>query len=85
MKKRAVAILMSLALAIGNMIPMPVYAAQEATEESTEEITVEEEAGGTEEKDESEEAEGAELRWSVRPVQQRNLRRLGKTAEGRPQ
>ena len=42
MKKRAVAILMSLALAIGNMIPMPVYAAQEATEESTEEITVEE-------------------------------------------
>ena len=60
MKKRAVAILMSLALAIGNMIPMPVYAAQEATEESTEEITVEEEAGGTEEKDESEEAEKAD-------------------------
>ena len=62
MKKRAVAILMSLALAIGNMIPMPVYAAQETTEESAEEITVEEESGGTEAKDESEEAEEADGR-----------------------
>ena len=62
MKKRAVAFLMSLTLAIGNMISMPTYAAQETTVESVEDITAEEEAGGTEAQDESEEVEGADSR-----------------------
>ena len=69
MKKRAVAFLMSLTLGIGNMISMPTYAAQETTVESVEDITAEEEAGGTEEKDESEEAEeptAGPKRWSQR-------------------
>ena len=62
MKKRAVAFLMSLTLAIGNMISMPTYAAQETTVENVEDITAEEEAGGTEAQDESEEVEGADSR-----------------------
>ena len=57
MRKRAIAILMSITLAMGSIVSMPVYAAQEGTEESAEETSAPDENGIPEGQEKSEEAD----------------------------
>ncbi len=62
MKKRAAAILMSITLALGSVISMPAYAAQESTEESAEETAASEEEGSSKGQEEAEEADESSVR-----------------------